>query len=210
MGTNWKASGTTAVQKLDICKRTLILRRGTGITMSEHELIQRAIELCLAVYRVTDRFPANEVLREKLRGISLDLIAGIIYDAGNTPTEKSRFLSSEKLVKIIKAYFDIAGRQDWVDPKNFAILSEAYKFFGEECGGLKQGKIEQFVPSERQKEILRFLESGEEKKAEEIARALKLSTKTIFRDLKPMVGAGIVRKSGATKAAKFYITLLKN
>jgi len=174
--------------------------------MGEKEIIQRAIELCLAVYRVTDQFPAYEILREKLRSASLDIIEGIIYDLEKGPT-RSRFFNSNK-VKVLTAYFDIAARQGWAKEKNFTVLKAAYNGIS---GERKVIQNEPETPaelklSERQKSILRILErKSTSGKIDEIAKSLNISSKTVARDLKPMVGQGIVRKYGTTKAARFYL-----
>src|SRR3989344_3310564 len=93
--------------------------------MSERELIKRTIELCLAAYRVAEKFPAGEILRERIKNASLDVLDGIINDSG-VPTERGRFFIFQK-IKNLLAYFDVAEPRGFVDVRNFWVLKSAYK-----------------------------------------------------------------------------------
>src|SRR3989338_5010806 len=95
----------------------------------DEAFIQRAVELCLAVYRVTEKFPENEVLRQKFRKLSIDLLSLFCYYRAN-PASKSRlFIYSKAKGKIIEfdAYSRVVRAQAWVNPANFKILLKEYE-----------------------------------------------------------------------------------
>lgn len=117
--------------------------------------LRRSIELCLAVYRITDKFPRGETLKQKLCIKSIDIIEDLIYNR-SIPTNSSRIFNSEDLpvatrhnfedvggkqagppkciafggeqnMRILFAYFAIAENQDWVHRKNFSLLRDEYR-----------------------------------------------------------------------------------
>ena len=181
--------------------------------MEEKELIQRAIELCLAVYRVTDKFPTDEILREKLKSASLDIVEGIIYDLEKGPTNESRFFNSRKLNSVL-ACFDIAARQNWVRAKNFDILRIAYQALYS-CNRDKNEKSRQGEQkktrddlTKRQHDIIRFLEQHKDgANLADLSGVLKISKRSINRELLGLTARGIVGKKGVTKGAKFNMAL---
>jgi len=99
--------------------------------MSENTPLKSAIELCLAVYRITDKFPCEEILTQKIRAKSIDIIEDLVYNS-SIPTNSSRIVISrdlEREIRILFAYFSVAENQDWVDARNFQVLREAYRNF---------------------------------------------------------------------------------
>ena len=97
--------------------------------MSENTPLHRAIDLCLAVYRITDKFPCGETLKQKLRAKSIDIIEGLAYNK-STPTDPSRVFNSQDLerdIRILFAYFSVAENQDWVNRKNFSLLRDEHR-----------------------------------------------------------------------------------
>lgn len=112
--------------------------------MSENTLFHRAIELCLAIYRITDKFPRGEILKQKLRTKSIDIIETLVYN-GIIPANSSRLFNTRKVplsaepqdkfqalereIRVLFAYFSVAEKQGWVDQGNFQALREAYRDF---------------------------------------------------------------------------------
>lgn len=172
------------------------------------EFLKRAIELCLAVYRVTERFPAAETLRSRLREASLDIIKFLVYDTAH-PTHRGR----DGRIKLLLMYCEIARKQNWVDPRNFEVLCSAYKKLvvtGSDSGNnaiTKRG-LQAAELSPRRIQILKFLETSDSGASmADFAGIIKgKSRKTIERDLKYLIGANLVLKKGRTKGAKFYKT----
>lgn len=199
------------------------------------EYLKRAIELCLAVYRVTERFPAAETLRSSLREVSLDIIKTFVY-IGVYPTPREGrvfdFEGFKRRIRLFLVYCEIARNQNWADPRNFEVLRRAYKdFFGNVEKGPRllgtrlapaaagaadsvNSTVTKRGPkaaglSPRRLQIVRFLESSSESGASmaDFASIIKgKSRKTIERDLKYLIGANLVLKKGRTKGVKFFKT----
>lgn len=94
---------------------------------SEH--LKRALELCLAVYRITDKFSKDDVLRSKFREISIDIFESLVYN-GKRPTNSGGIFDYRILrdkINILSGYCFVAERQGWVRSENFRVLREAYK-----------------------------------------------------------------------------------
>lgn len=193
------------------------------------DLVKRSIELCLAVYRVTDEFPRSEVLRHRSRGLAIDIVEFLVYKTLNPTTDVSNggFFNAKNFrhkLKLLFAYFNIAEKQTWVDSRNFQTLKgvyiSLYKDFSENnlqttqtiprpeksrvtkiTRRIKEGR-DNF--SDRQEKIITVIgKSIEGATMESLAVVLGISKKTVERDLKPLLTAGAVYKQGQTRGAKF-------
>ncbi|OGZ57972.1 MAG: hypothetical protein A3B96_01390 [Candidatus Spechtbacteria bacterium RIFCSPHIGHO2_02_FULL_43_15b] len=198
----------------------------------DEAFIQRAVELCLAVYRVTEKFPENEVLRRKFRELSIDLLSLFCYYIAN-PTSKSRlFICSKVKGKIIEfdAYSQVVRVQVWVNPANFEILRKEYENLAsglemhknsdnvanvkyKKTGisnrkELAQSKLQKEIGErshERQDFILKLLERKKGGASNtEIAKSMKTSKKTAERHLKYLLEKGAIIKEGRTRNARFF------
>lgn len=194
------------------------------------EFLKRAIELCLAVYRVTERFPAAETLRFNLREVSLDIIKFLVYTVpyptGNRESRIFDFEGFEKRIKLFLVYCEIARNQNWLNSRNFEVLASAFKelygnakekserdpatihkqnMWGIGSPTLKRGPQAAGL-SPRRLQILKFLETSDSGASmADFASIIKgKSRKTIERDLKYLIGANLVLKKGRTKGVKFY------
>lgn len=97
--------------------------------MSENTPLKKATALCLAVYRITDKFPDGEILKQKLHTKSIDIIECLVYNR-QIPTNSSRVFISQDLereIRILFAYFSVAKNQGWVDRRNFSVLQDEYR-----------------------------------------------------------------------------------
>ncbi|MBI1888780.1 MAG: hypothetical protein HYS15_02520 [Candidatus Spechtbacteria bacterium] len=196
------------------------------------EHLTRAIELCLAVYRVTERFPAAETLRFHLRELSLDIIKFLVYSGAYSIHSDGKNFDLDgfrKKLRELLIYCEIAKEQRWMDPRNFDVLSRMYKdFFGDveqwlnksdagsetprtvntEGRGPKTADLSPAVAglSPRKLQILKFLRlSDSGASMADFAKVIKgKSRKTVERDLKHLIGANLVFKKGRTKGARFY------
>jgi len=186
----------------------------------DKKVLRSAIELCLAVYRITDRFPHEEPLRNRLRAVSVDIIEYLVYDVFY-PAANGRFFNVEELKKKLRllfAYFDIAQMQKWIDAKNFEVLKHAYVRFYEELGGIQANMQHSGIGqvastnyhhpelSKRQKLVMQFLQKRTEEGAtiSDIATYVISSERTIAREVKKLMEMGLVQKRGKTKGAKFF------
>lgn len=165
--------------------------------------LQRAIELCLAVYRVTELFPREDPLRGKLRSLALDIIVSVVYHDLSIPTAQSRFFNFKNL----NALFCVAEKQGWVKAENFSILRKAYndlldKFnnshpqfkdeFNSEIG--HTGKIVKFIKT-----------NAGGVTTEEISKKIGLSERTVRRILRSLIDSGRIKRHGRTKGVKFLV-----
>ena len=183
--------------------------------------IKRAVELCLAVYRITDKFPENEVLRSKLRGLSIAVIAAMVY----------KISYPKKELRVLFLCFDVAAKQGWVDSRNYEILKLEYTRLCEKISanfvqakpGYKIGHREERGDegqtfdkrgdlnrvtrrlTERQKIIVDFIKSQEDgATALAISNAIRKSSRTVLRELKILLKSGFIIRRGKTKGAKFF------
>ena len=201
--------------------------------MSENTPLKSAIELCLAAYRITDKFPREEILTQKIRAKAIAIIEDLVYNT-DTPTNSSRIFNSgdlEREIHVLFAYFSVAENQDWVNRKNFSMLRDEYRKlyrevleqlrdFGERpenantstlsSSGARRGQErpglvkKQARLTARQSKILGFLGIKEGGQAiSDIAGKIQTSNKTAERELKKLIGMGRVHKQGNTRGARF-------
>ena len=88
----------------------------------------KIIQLTNVLYRITDLFPENESLRFSIREKGNLVLSFFVI-----LTNKDLILSEQEMkdfslkcvseIEIIFSYFEVAENQDWIDPKNFKILS---------------------------------------------------------------------------------------
>jgi len=171
--------------------------------MDKHT-IKRAVELCLAVYRVTDKFPESEFLRCKLRGLSVAVIESVVY----------KISYPKKELRVLFLCFDVADKQGWVDSRNYEILKSEYERLYEEITrvsdrGEKLRNDGLVTPrlTEKQKTIVEFLKSQSNGATiSVIAKAVKKSVRTVIRELKILQDNNFVGKEGKTRDSKFHAT----
>ena len=90
------------------------------------------IKLSLAVYKVTELFPKEESLKFFLRKKTNQILADSILFFSNNPislTKEQKNKFSNRIlgdVKIIKGYFNVAEKQNWVKEENFLVLKKEY------------------------------------------------------------------------------------
>ena len=99
--------------------------------MKSREFSRRALNLSLAVYRVTAKFPQGEVLARQMRELG-NQIAGDLAQGS--------FADIEKKINCLRIYFQVAKAQNWVKPINWSILDfEYYKLQKEVIFELAEG-----------------------------------------------------------------------
>lgn len=121
-----------------------------------------AIKLTIALYKVSDFFPEKEPLKMLIRKKADEVLAGLIF------LEKSDSLREQVAsdIEVIKAFFELAKEQNWVDKKNFEILEKAYN------GVLEAIKLK---PIESKEKEIRFAQK--EKKVERLENDLDVGKK---------------------------------
>lgn len=112
--------------------------------MKSHDFSRRALNLSLAVYRVTASFPMGEVLSQQLRLLANQIAAEL--SLANTALSLAGDIAGDDLTVIEKKinrlliYFKIASQQNWVRAINWTVLNFEYVKLRQEIDLL--GKIE--------------------------------------------------------------------
>jgi len=164
---------------------------------------KKALELSLAVYRVTKLFPEGEVLVGLMRQVANQVLASLISGQKRQVKEQ---------VEILLSYFQIAGKQNWTKQVNFVILTKEYRAL--------LNKLEQAEPSQkkdilkikqskelsqRQKKIVEHIKQKGSVKLKDISVLFpKLSLRTIRRELNRMTQQEILSQQGVGRGS-FYI-----
>jgi hypothetical protein len=164
----------------------------------DKQAVKRSVELCLAVYRLTDRFPKEEILRSKIRRLSVAIIESLVY----------KISYPNKKLRVLFLCFDIADKQGWADSRNYEILKQEYVRLRDGALALQGDKpiIDNRQITDNQKEIIKFLQKKENGAAiPVVSRAVKKSSRTVARELKMLVKNKIVMKRGKTKGTKFFV-----
>jgi len=195
--------------------------------MKSQELSRRALNLSLAVYRVTANFPIGEVLIRQLRLLANQVAGDIAADD---------LISTSKKIDRLLAYFKIASRQNWIRAINWTILNFEYSKLKQEAILLRisekeeesiveEGKAardtiltshnirkrEKSVNgsvskssglSERQDMILAEINKRQSIKNADLVPLFKnVSERTLRNDLKLLLEKKLIRKEGINKTA---------
>lgn len=186
-----------------------------------NEFVQRAIELCLAVYRITDKFPQEEPLRNGLRAICLDVMDFLVHNVPY-PASDGGIFHLEDLKKKLRNLFtqyEIAEEQEWVHRKNFEVLRYEYRKLYQDitlCVGgekdkaqteeRKRQRMKRSVFNERQSSILSHLANSKKGLSmEELAEAMHSSKRTVARNVKTLLRSGSVVRRGNTRSTTFVL-----
>jgi len=78
--------------------------------------------LSLAIYRVTARFPAGEVLARQMRQLGNEIAA----ELNSVSVATGDIDGIKKDINCLRVYFQIAKAQNWVKPINWSILDFEY------------------------------------------------------------------------------------
>jgi len=177
------------------------------------------IELTVALYRVTARFPENEALSRKIREKANDVLVDFIYLNPSFNAQAVENVRISKDIEILLALFSVAESQNWVNKKNFAVLRREYSQIREEIKNFipkktqkstkiaKKDKKTEIIreteekkaltkgPSARQKKIVELIESKGKVSLAEFREIFSyFSPRTLRRDLKNLVNKGVIRK----------------
>ena len=198
-----------------------------------NDFSRRAFEFCLAIYRLTNFFPAGEPLKNQLREISGDIAAFLAVGPDCDIISK---------IEKIKIYLAIAKTQNWLKPVNFDLLIKAYTGLTQDLIAfqkvqekqpsvkrksekkiidtpLPESRSAEPKPEEKSESIFRSFEArGRQKKivdclkkkgplpSPEIRKFLgkKISERTLRNDLEDLINTGQIKKIGSNKGA-YYI-----
>ena|SRR3989338_1880905 len=91
------------------------------------ELNKKIFELTLAVYRVTDIFPKDEVLKRQIREKANEILSSVCEYDRKIGENNARFLLAK--IQAIRTYFGVARFSNLVKAVNTAVLDREYEFF---------------------------------------------------------------------------------
>jgi hypothetical protein len=198
------------------------------------DILQKALDLALAVYRLTNQLPKNEVMIGQLRKLSNELIGDLMMD---------NFVKYRKRTELLMMYFKISRDQNWVRDVNWQILEKEYQKLsrrvilfekaGEEAQTINEKKKRVFlrsvqVPirshntntdeqigrlvrenrlSARQQKILEEMKISESIKMSDLIPLFKntASERTIRNDLQILLKRGLIDKTGTHKTTVYFL-----
>ena len=182
--------------------------------------LKQAIKLTLALYRVTDCFPQDEVLKQALRKQGLKIVKLVMTFSGN----KEKIL---KNLKAMQAYLQIAKNRKVTKVINLEVLQREYhrlvEYYLSEmkpAGEMQQRAVnfssektkQEHSPkkkeiNERQKTILEYLKQKQQARVGDLQNIFKnISAKTIQRDLQDLVVRNVLSKDGDKRWTTYYLT----
>jgi|GEM_PF-1440923 len=196
--------------------------------MKSQEFSRRALDLSLAVYRVTASFPMGEVLSYQLRLLANQIVGDIVVDD---------LAKIEKRINRLLVYFKIASQQNWVRAANWAVLNFEYiklkqeidlltKINTEEAIAVEEKAVKNIslvshnikreakvikepVPkiaglSDRQSNILTEINKRRSVKNADLVPLFKnVSDRTLRNDLTFLLEKKLIRKEGVNKMAVY-------
>ena len=164
----------------------------------ENQNSKKLQALTLAVYRLTDKFPEGEILKQKIRRRAMAVFENFIL---------KDFSGIMKEIPLLSGYFLIARKQGWVKEVNFDILTRAYDKFISGLELLKERKEvsenkKKKLPlktTSRQKRILGIIEGN--KNGVEYSEILEgmgdgISRRTISGDLAELTEKRVIARRG--------------
>jgi len=179
-------------------------------------MVNKALNLALAVYRLTKLFPEGEVLIGQMRKTANQALADLIVN------ESKKALAQ---IKILLSYFKIARKQEWTKAINFVILGGKYRELLKEVearrnkgkgdfSGVKktekkiqieaQKKFKQL--SLRQRKILALVKEKKVVQAKDLSGLFpNLNVRTIRRDLQDLIKYKFVFQKGRGRASFYRI-----
>ena len=143
---------------------------------------EKILNFVLAIYRITDKFPKEEPLKNVIRKNALEMIEEYflflnkptINNSGNNPI----FAKLETLDHL----FILAEKQNWLNPKNFAILRKEIQSIKEEFKNRNQNKVKSEIKDNLEKRTLK-LNSNREQRCQKILEVLGKEGKIKVSDI---------------------------
>ena len=186
----------------------------------------RVIKLTLAVYRVTEKFPEDEPLKNKIRELADSIL---ILSIENNPLVSAQ--AQKQLVQkinLLRTLFLIASGQKWVKKDNFFVLDKEYAaliqefitnarikkeeeketahFKIPEINKNKRPVLKNNIPPHlRQEKIFDMIKQKQEINFSDLQRKFpQLSSRTIRRDIDALIKKGLIQRVRRGKGIVIY------
>ena len=175
--------------------------------------------LVSAIYRVTERFPTDEILRSRLREQALNILNHAEHAYFGDEEHFNKFVAS---VRTLVNYWELAEQQNWVDRKNFMILKNSFFNFLNTFAfqpspqpvaknpakfslpSRNESKVDSDKFTGRQNNILNHIRQNSNSHVAELASMFPdVSQRTIRRDLDGLITAGLIIKKGKTNGTVY-------
>lgn len=142
----------------------------------------------MAVYRVTELFPANEPLKSQIRESANKVLADLLCNENG-----SRYIEE------LRELLGLAESRNWVNSRNFSVLEAEYGKVAEKFKQLKG------LPKTRQEKMLGLLRANGKVKLRDLARSFpEVNKRTLLRDLVIFAQTGAIEKNGNGRGA-YYV-----
>jgi hypothetical protein len=168
-------------------------------------MLERALQLALAIYRLTELFPEGEVLIGQMRQVANQVLAELVLGQQEEAVRQ---------IKVLLSYFQIAQAQKWTKQINFVILTREYKELLNKIDLTKKqvssGQIQERAKRERlnqrQEKIFEYIKKNNSVKIKELSILFpQLTPRTIRNDLNDMVRRGILFRQGKGRGSFYEI-----
>ena len=186
------------------------------------DILRRALDLTLAIYRLTDKLPKGEVLISQLRKLGNEAVGDLIMD---------NFSGARKKIDLLLIYFKISQAQNWVSEINWLILKNEYQKLNLKIAGFwagerpKEEKRENIMShnvateqtllepvqrrdnlSSRQQKILEEFKNKDLVKMVDLIPLFKnnISERTIRNDLQVLIKNKLINKKGERKSTVYF------
>jgi len=189
---------------------------------------ERIIAITLALYKVTDFLPEEEVLRQKIR------------EAGNDVLEDLLCSNSEDIevkINLLIAYFQVAMAQNWLDEKNFLVLKREYTSIKQKIDAFKEQETKEIEPKQvkirkkvdnpvkkpkktvssgnsrnkRQDRILELMQVHGKITLEELKNELsQVCPRTLRRDIGDLLEKNVIQRIRKSKKDVLFVLNTKN
>lgn len=164
--------------------------------MWQNSEIEHFLKLTLAVYRVTELFPDDDELKQKIRNLAEEILVGLLA------LQKPR----QSILPAIAGIFDCfkrAEEEKWVDARNFLVLQREYDKI--------QTALHQEAPipspkltKERHKKIVDILKDKDIIKVGDLRQIFPaISRRTLIRDLEELFRGGILVRTGSGRGVHY-------
>ena len=163
---------------------------------------KRALDLVMAVYRVTKLFPEGEVLIGQIRKTANEILSEIIL---------RRNKEIIKHIQIILNYFEIAKDQKWIKDANFDILIREYNGV---LNSIEQGIGKKKIVknktisklNQRQNTILEKIKNLDKFRLKDLNVLFpNLNSRTLMRDLDQLIENGLMKREGRGRGSYYKI-----